>query len=149
MNTVTAAPTSASTRSLLLPFAGVALAGAVLVHLAIALTGGVPGLVPGVLLLGVGLVCFVLLWRMRRPLRQVRFGSVVAHTILYGAWAGTLTVHGLIATLLAGRSGGPQAAAHLLLGTPWFGVVLGMGGLWGVGLLIHAVGVVAGGGWED
>lgn len=132
-----------------MPFAGVALAGAAVVHLAIAAGGGVPGPMSGALLAVAALACALWLLRYRAALARVRFGGLAAHAIMYGAFSATLTLHALIRVLLAARDHDASAAAHLLLGTPWFGVALGMSSLWGIGLLIHAIGVAAGGGWED
>ena len=116
----------------------------------VAFTGGQITLLAGLLTAAVALGIVIWLWRNHRVLTRVRFGVAIAHAIAFVAVTTSFNVHASIrAVVLGGGADGFQAVAHDLLATPWFGATLVMSSAWGLGLLVHLVGVVLGRGWED
>lgn len=115
-------------------------AGAGVVQTIIAAQGHRITLVSTLALFGVGL-CY--LWANltgRRTLMRVHYGTFISHFIGYVVIVGSYWLHAgyLMAT---GRAE--------TLDTSWYGVLLGMGVGWGIGLLVHAAGALSSQGYED
>lgn len=64
---------------------------------------------------------------------RLRFGAAILHALTYATVIGGNLLH-----LLISLAAGPADPAAVL-GT-WFGPTIAMGGLWGLGLLLHLVG---------
>ena len=150
MSTTSAPPSTVNARTLLLPFTICVVVAMGIVQVVIALTGGQITLLAGLLTAAVALGIAIWVWRNYRALTRVRFGVAIAHTIAFVAVTTSFNAHMTVRSIsLAGTPDGFQTAAHELLATPWFGATLVMSSAWGIGLLIHLIGVVLGRGWED
>lgn len=150
MNTRTAPPNTVNARTLLLPYALAVVAAMGIIQAVIALTGGRITLLAGLLTAAVALGIAAWMWRNYRALTRVRFGVAIAHTIAFVTVTTSFNAHATIRAIAwAGAPDGFQTAAHDLLAAPWFGATLIMSSAWGIGLLIHLLGVVLGRGWED
>ncbi|GAA3666514.1 hypothetical protein GCM10023081_01760 [Arthrobacter ginkgonis] len=136
-------------RSLILPFVLVLTAAMLVVQIVIIVEGGVPGLYSGILtgIVALGIAVWVRHWY--RTLLRVRFGIAIVHASAFAAVTTSFNLHGLVQVLITSGGQGFEAAAGLLLSTPWFGVTLGMSALWGLGLMVHLLGAILGRGWED
>lgn len=148
---VVISPTSdaVNSRTLLLPYALVVMIAMGIIQAVIALTGGQITLLATLLTAAVALGIAVWLWRNYRALTRVRFGVAIAHAIAFVTVTTSFNLHASIRFTLGVGADGFQSVAHDLLATPWFGATLVMSSVWGLGLLIHLVGVVLGRGWED
>lgn len=135
-------------RTLLLPYALTLVVAMAIIQIVIALTGGritlLAGLLTGVVALGIA----AWLWRTHRALTRVRFGVVIAHVLAFLTVTTSFNAHAVLRAFGSG-SEGLDVVAQDLLATPWFGATLVMSAVWGLGLLVHVVGVVIGRGWED
>lgn len=122
----------------------------VITHAAIAIAGGAIGPAALIMLAAVA-VGLAVWWSFNgRRLGRVRFGPVVAHTIAFVTIAGSFMLHASIRVfVLAQAPQGYDAAADMILRTPWFGLTFGMTSLWAVGLAMHLAGAVLTRGWED
>ncbi|MCS6711585.1 hypothetical protein JSY14_05925 [Brachybacterium sp. EF45031] len=121
----------------LLPYAAALVTGAVVVQIAVAISGG-PTLVPMLLLAVVALGAAVFVALPGRNLGRVRYGVVMAHVLLY------LTVN---------LGFGVHALGRALTDRPldlaaWGGVLLSMPTIWGCGLLLHTIGALLSRGYE-
>lgn len=79
--------------------------------------------------------------RYGKGLDKLRFGGVAIHALTYAVVAGGNLLHFAIDALFQ-RMDLPS-----LLAT-WSGLAVVLGGLWGLGLAIHIIGVIAGRGYE-
>ncbi|WP_289020192.1 hypothetical protein [uncultured Ornithinimicrobium sp.] len=150
MDTMTSHPNSVNTRRLLLPYALTLIAAMTVIQAVVALTGGQITVLVAVLTALVAVGMMVWLTRNHRALNRVRFGRVIAHAIAFVTVTTSFNAHAMLRALVLGNGAdGLQGVAHDLLATPWFGATLVMSSVWGVGLLIHLVGVILGRGWED
>lgn len=147
----TASPTNTvNARTLLLPYALTLVVSMGIIQTVIALTGGQITLLAGILTAVVALGIAVWLWRNQRRLTRVRFGKAIAHAIAFVTVTTSFNAHAVLRALILGAGPeGSETVSHDLLATPWFGATLIMSAAWGLGLLIHLVGVVLGRGWED
>lgn len=136
-------------RSLLLPFVLVLTAAMLVVQVVIIVEGGAPGLYSGIGTgtVALGIAAWVRHWH--RMLLRVRFGLAIVHAFAFAVVTTSFNLHGLVQVLITSGDRGFDAAAGLLLSTPWFGVTLGMSALWGLGLMVHLLGAILGRGWED
>lgn len=134
----------------LLPFAAGMVAANLVLQLGIALTGGRIGVLAGVLTGVIALVYAVFLVRWAGALSKVRFGLLAAHTITYAAVNVGYGVHFFIRAVATSPTIRPEGSTEpgFVMDPGWFGVVLGMPTIWGLGLLVHAIGAVAGRGFE-
>ncbi len=73
-------------------------------------------------------------------LRRVRYGLLAAHATAYVIVNGSYWAH---ATYLWTSGQGEAVNAD------WYGLLFGMGALWGLGLTIHAIAAHAGRGFDD
>lgn len=83
----------------------------------------------------------------RTSLGRTRFGDLTAHVLTY---ASVNTGFGLHLVMLAALGHGAVAAdgPGLMMDPGWFGAAVAMPALWGLGLLMHALGAVLGRGFE-
>lgn len=140
----------ASATSLLLPFALAMVGASAVVQLTIVLTGHEIGVLcaalTGVLALG-----YAVLLRLRgRDLARVRFGVLATHVVTYAAVNVGFGLH-FFALALANHPAiraDPEHAAEFAMDPGWFGAAIAMPAFWGVGLLVHALGAIAGRGFE-
>lgn len=146
--TITRTPEAVNARTLLLPYALALIAAMIGVQVCIAIEGGAITLFAGVLtaVIAVGIVVWLVV--QRRALARIRFGGVIAHTVAYVTVTTSFTAHAVLRTIAVAGSEGRDAASALLLGSPWFGATLVMSAAWGIGLLVHLLGAIAGRGWE-
>lgn len=141
---------SSNARTLLLPYTLTLMVSMGIVQVVVALSDGQITLIAATLTALVALGIAGWLWRHYRSLVRVRFGVAIAHTIAFSAVTTSFNLHAVLRTFaIGGGANGFQDAAHELLATPWFGVTLVMSSVWGLGLLVHLLGVVLGRGWED
>lgn len=150
MDTTVLRLNTANARTLLLPYTLVLVAAMAIIQAVIAITGGHIALLAGLLTATVALGIAIWLWRTYRSLTRVRFGIVIAHAIAFVTVTTSFNVHAVLrAVILGSGPDGFEAVSHDLLATSWFGATLIMSASWGLGLLIHLVGVILGRGWED
>ncbi len=135
--------------SVLLPYALTLVVAMAAIQILIALTGGVPTLLSGILTAVVAVGIALWYWRHVRQLSKIRFGGSMAHAIAFAIITTSFNLHALIHVLVVGKAGGLEAAAHDLFSTPWFGTTLVMSSLWGLGLVLALLGSVLGRGWRD
>lgn len=136
-------------RAILLPYALTLIVAMALIQAMVSLSGGQITLAVAIATAVVAIGLLVWSWRNRRALAHIRFGGVVAHAISFAVVTTSFNAHALVHAMWVGRTEGGLAVAQDLLGTPWFGLTLGMSGLWGIGLTLHLIGAVLGRGWED
>lgn len=145
----TSATVKFDSRAILLPYALTLIVAMALIQALVSLSGGQITLV--VMIATAVVALGLLIWSLlnRRALAHIRFGGVVAHAIAFAVVTTSFNLHALVHAIWVGRAEGALAVAQELLGTPWFGLTLGMSGLWGLGLTLHLIGAVLGRGWDD
>lgn len=134
----------------LMPFAGVAVLANAVLQLVIALTGNEINVMTEVLTAVVALGYAAFLLRYGRDLAKVRFGLLAAHIVCYTAVNVGYGLHFFVLAVMGNTAiDGPHSATGDFVMDPgWFGVAVAMPALWGAGLLIHALGALAGHGFE-
>lgn len=115
-------------------------------HAVIALTGNTIGILAAVLLAVIALGCLAYVLTAGRGLRHVRYGVFVLHTLTFATVTVGFTMHALVLLALDSPT---IAEPPGPLGGGWFGPTLPMTGIWGLGLLIHALGAVMSHGFEE
>ncbi|QZY51943.1 hypothetical protein [Leucobacter tenebrionis] len=150
MDTTVSPPNTVNARTLLLPYALTLVVAMGIVQAVIALTGGRITLLAIILTAVVALGIVVWLLANYRALTRVRFGVAVAHALAFVTVTTSFNAHAALRAFILGSGPeGFETVSRDLLATPWFGATLVMSAAWGIGLLIHLVGVVLGRGWED
>lgn len=121
-----------------------------IVQTVIAVNGGTITLLATLLTAAVGLGALVWVIVSYRKLARIRFGLVIAHAITFVTVTTAFNTHAIVRVFaLSSETGSAEGLAQGFFGTPWFGTTLIMSGLWGVGILLHLIGIVLGRGWED
>lgn len=144
------AQTQVNAQSVLLPYALTLIVGMVVVQVVIALTGGVPTVLTGILTAVVALGIVFWYWKNLQKLSQIRFSAAIAHTLAFVTITTSYNLHAMIRIFgHGGTEGGLEQAARELFTTPWFGTTFGMTTLWGLGLLLALLGSIASRGWRD
>lgn len=150
MAATTSPPNTVNARTLLLPYTLALVVAMAIIQAVIALTGGQVTPLAGILTAVVAVGIAIWLWRNYRRLTRVRFGVAIAHAIAFVTVTTSFNTHAVLrAVTLGSAPEGFETVSRDLLATPWFGATLIMSAAWGIGLLIHLIGVVLGRGWED
>lgn len=97
-------------------------------------------LASGLLLAGVAVYYALFLILQAKALRQRRFGAYIVHVVSFLIVNGSYWLHA--AALVVTDNAG-------VLDPGWYGALFGMGSFWGLGLLLHTMGVALSGGFED
>lgn len=136
----------ATARTSLLPFLGVMVALNTVYQLAIALTGHQVGIGAALGLLVIALTMAVYQRTAGRALGSLRFGRLVAHTLVYVTV--NLGFHLHAAWLIATDDAGVEGASGIPVPADWVGPLVVMPTVWGIGLLLHALGSLLDRGFE-
>lgn len=115
-------------------------------HLVIAATGNRIGVLSGLLLAVIALAYAAYLLTLGRALGRVRYGSLVAHVIVYVTVNVGFLLHATV--LLALRAPAIQGDALSPIAPGWIGATYVMASVWGIGLLSHLMGAVMSRGFE-
>lgn len=136
-----------SSSRLLAPFALAMVGANVVMQVAIALTGQAIGWLAGVTtgLIALGYAGFLM--RYGSDLGKVRYGQLTAHAITFAAVNTGFGLHFFLLAMAGGSAINASGDGFVMDGG-WFGAAVAMPALWGVGLVLHALGAVAGRGFE-
>lgn len=140
------ASTPTAARRSLLPFFGAMVLANAFLHLAIALTGNHIGIASELMLAVIALGFALYLILARRGLSRLRFGMLVAHMSTYAVVNVGFLLHASV--LLALGSPAIAGDGSVPLDPGWIGATFVMASLWGLGLLMHIAGSLAGRGYE-
>lgn len=136
-----------STRQILFPYALIGLALSIGTQVALAIRGSRIDALAGLLTGASALFYAWWLITRGRALRKIRFGQFTIHAITFAIVCVPYLLHGFVLALLG--SPALDGNQHLALQPGWFGVLVSMPALWGVGLIIHGVASVGMGGFEE
>lgn len=136
---------AARARSSLLPYTLALLGANLLLHLVIVLGGNRITVLTTLPLVAIALGAALYLATRGRGLGRVRYGRFVAHALLYATVNVGYLLHAWVlvalgAPLFSGEPSAPDDA--------WPGAVLAMASFWGLGLILHGLGVVLDRGFE-
>ncbi len=134
-------------RKLILPFAVTMLALVAAVHVVIVVDDNQVGLMETLLLAAVASYYAYFFITRGTRLRQIRFGTLVAHATAYTIVNVFYLLHAFV--LIVANSPSIRGDSNFLMDQGWFGVTFGMATGWGIGLLIHALASIASRGWEE
>lgn len=136
--------TTIDSRRTLLPFVLTVIALAIAVQVVVALDGGRIGLPAAVATVVLALYYAWFLIARRHELRRLRFGPYLAHAATFAVVITSFHLH-----LFVRASTGEWARTGFPLDEGWFGAVVAMTALWGLGLLLHTVSAISQRGFED
>lgn len=148
MTTTTPEDRLAATVGDLKRYALAVVAASVVTQLVIVVTGSHIGLLAGGLtgVIAVGYAIYLL--RSRGTLGRVRFGLLAAHVITFAAVNAGYLLH----FFALAATGNPAVEApggdDFVIDPGWFGAAISMPAFWLLGLLAHALGAIAGRGFE-
>lgn len=124
-----------------------AIAASAVLQLVLVAAGNTIGWLAVVLTVAIAVGYAIFLWRSGGALGRVRFGRLTAHAVVFAAVNGGYLLHFYVLA----ATGSPAVAGPgdgFVMDPGWFGAAIGMPAFWSLGLLAHALGAIAGRGFE-